>query len=398
MSLFMDLHTNLLEMPRWALWWREVKTPRRCSAGMTGLATPVVMSHRMWQPSKGRALNWRPEDSCRAAISGQLSWDSAMAVQSSPVLAVAHTTATREGEEGDTPMPVLKVAADNPEALLHQPLPRQALWKKRHPCQHSRRQPTTRRHFYVSSRRGRPRRFGSWRDWPLRPWRRPGHRVCNHIANTWYVPNIWGVFSDVGEVSGLPSSPWLRDPPKGEGERLVVRQESKLPPLPHIMKMANAGYKGEQLPVKCWVYGLGRLQLLGEETQGFPGCWPLGHWCGPAPTCIVEPSTARLRAAPGSRCARYVAPSEPAWRPWKLKHDGRPLQPVVALLYRRTGSRCGGAECRRWRAETACRNSPYSKTSGAPSQLRAGETQPQRTSTVEEEWRQRRRPCGPGNR
>jgi hypothetical protein len=50
-----------------------------------------------------------------------------MAVQSSPVLVVARTTATREGEEGDTPMPVLKVAADNPEALLHQPLPRQAL-------------------------------------------------------------------------------------------------------------------------------------------------------------------------------------------------------------------------------------------------------------------------------
>jgi len=67
-------------MPGWALWWREVKTPRRCLAGMTGLATPVVMSHRMWQPSKGRALNWRPEDSCMAAISGQLSWDSAMAV------------------------------------------------------------------------------------------------------------------------------------------------------------------------------------------------------------------------------------------------------------------------------------------------------------------------------
>ncbi len=65
------------------------------------------------------------------------------------------------------------------------------------------------------------------------------------------ISEVYSVFSDVGEVSGLPSSPRLRDPPKGEGERLVVRQESKLPTLPHIMKMANAGYKGEQLPVKC---------------------------------------------------------------------------------------------------------------------------------------------------
>ncbi len=77
MSLFMDFQTSLLEMrqrvahaPGWAMWCRAEKTPRRWSGGMTGLATPVEMSHKMCGPPKGKALCCRPEDCCKAEISG----------------------------------------------------------------------------------------------------------------------------------------------------------------------------------------------------------------------------------------------------------------------------------------------------------------------------------------
>jgi hypothetical protein len=69
---------------------------------MTGLATPVEMSHKMCLPPKGKALCCRPEDCCKAEISGQPNCAAAMAAQSSAALAVARTTTTKEGEEDDT--------------------------------------------------------------------------------------------------------------------------------------------------------------------------------------------------------------------------------------------------------------------------------------------------------
>jgi hypothetical protein len=77
---------------------------------------------------QGKALNCGTEDFWRAAISGQLSWASAMAAQSSPAPVVAHTTATGEAEGGEAPVPALKAAADNLEGTFK---PRLALWKKR---------------------------------------------------------------------------------------------------------------------------------------------------------------------------------------------------------------------------------------------------------------------------
>ncbi len=41
-----------------------------------------------------------------------------IAAQSSAALAVARTTATKEGEEDETRLPTLKAAAENPEGLF----------------------------------------------------------------------------------------------------------------------------------------------------------------------------------------------------------------------------------------------------------------------------------------
>jgi hypothetical protein len=89
------------------------------------------------------------------------------------------------------------------------------------------------------------------------------------------VLDIRGVFSNVGEMSGLPSRPWLRNPPQGESEQLVVGQQDKPPPLQHVAEVAYAGDAGEELPVEGGVSGLRRLQLLGKEAQRLPDRRPL---------------------------------------------------------------------------------------------------------------------------
>jgi len=61
------------------------------------------------------ALSCKPEDCCKADISGRPNCAAAMAAQSSAAPAVASTTATKEGEEDNARLPTLKAAAVNPE-------------------------------------------------------------------------------------------------------------------------------------------------------------------------------------------------------------------------------------------------------------------------------------------
>jgi hypothetical protein len=86
------------------------------SCSITGLATPVNMSHRMLRPFKGRAFSCKLIEPWKVAMFGQDSCALGMDAQSSCALAVAQTTATIEGEE--VPTMACKAAAEDPEGAF----------------------------------------------------------------------------------------------------------------------------------------------------------------------------------------------------------------------------------------------------------------------------------------
>jgi hypothetical protein len=54
----------------------------------------------------------------------------------------------------------------------------------------------------------------------------------------------------------------------------VVSIDGELMTLKHKAEMPYAEVTSQQLAVKCAVFDLGWLQLLGEEAEGLPGgCW-----------------------------------------------------------------------------------------------------------------------------
>jgi hypothetical protein len=50
----------------------------------------------------------------------------------------------------------------------------------------------------------------------------------------------------------------------------VICENRKPPPFQHVSEMPEAGYAGQQLAVKCGVFDLSTVQLLGEKSQGPP--------------------------------------------------------------------------------------------------------------------------------
>jgi len=72
-------------------------------------------------------------------------------------------------------------------------------------------------------------------------------------------------------VAALARHPRFRRLGEGEGERLVVRVEDETHSLQHEAEVADPLHTGQQLPVVGRVANLGRVQLLGEELQQFPG-------------------------------------------------------------------------------------------------------------------------------
>jgi len=72
-------------------------------------------------------------------------------------------------------------------------------------------------------------------------------------------------------VAALPGGPGVRDLVKGEGQRLMIREQRELAALQHVAEVPDGLHTGEELPVKRRVVDLGGGELLREEPQRLPG-------------------------------------------------------------------------------------------------------------------------------